>query len=242
MQLRGMKSPRSVHIGPESGRRLLRRMARRWPPPAPNTAVLNGGAKQLPLPQPCGRLLAHVYCRNVEVVLAPGADGVVAPDVGLCHFAGLHLLAVGTYQAGKKFHVWQNLHWPAWIQSARMLTEVLKKKEAMPLQAQQQVPLMFVDVNPAQAVAEPPKNAKFYSDKSSLAANKQADKDSNVPKITGKQAEVVRTETVPREKFVPLQPAPPVQQPQKRRWSEAQAGLHAGRHDNGQTGPDASQG
>jgi hypothetical protein len=127
-----------------------------------------------------------------------------------------HLLVFGTYQTGKKFHVWQNLRWPAWIQSARMLTEVLKKRETTPLQAQQQqVPLMFVDVSPAQAVTEPPKNAKFYSDRSSLAANKEADKDSDMPKITGKQTEIVRTEDVSREKFVPLQPSPPVQQPQE---------------------------
>jgi hypothetical protein len=126
-----------------------------------------------------------------------------------------HLLVFGTYETGKKFHVWQNLHWPAWIQSARMLTEVLKKKETQPRQAQQEAPLMFVDVSPAQAVAEPPKNTKFYSDRSARAANQEADKESNVPKITGKQTEIVRTEDVPREKFVPLQPSRPAQPPQE---------------------------
>ena len=123
----------------------------------------------------------------------------------------LHLLVFGTYQTGKKFNVWQKLHWPAWMQSAKMLTEVLKKKDAAQLQPeQQQAPLLFVDVNPAQAAAEPPKNAKFYSDKSSLAANKEVDKIMDVPKITGKQTEIVRVEDVSREKFVPLQPSPPV--------------------------------
>lgn len=127
----------------------------------------------------------------------------------------LHLLVFGTYQTGKKFNVWQKLHWPAWMQSAKMLTEVLKKKDAAQLQPeQQQAPLLFVDVNPAQAAAEPPKNAKFYSDKSSLAANKEVDKIIDVPKITGKQTEIVRVEDVSREKFVPLQPSPPVPKPQ----------------------------
>jgi hypothetical protein len=128
----------------------------------------------------------------------------------------LHLAVFGTYQTGKKFNVWQRLHWPAWMQSAKMLTEVLKKKDAAQLQPQpqQQVPLMFVDVNPAQVVAEAPKNAKFYSDKSSIAADKALAKVSDLPKVTGKQTEVVRIEDVSREKFVPLQPSPPVPKPQ----------------------------
>ena len=126
-----------------------------------------------------------------------------------------HLLVFSGYQAGQKFQVWQKFRQPAWMQSARMLTDLLKKKETVPLSPQQQqVPLMFVDVSPAQAVTEPPQNTKFYSDRSSRAANKETDKDTNLPKITGKQTEVVRTENVPREKFVPLQPSPPAPQPQ----------------------------
>ncbi len=71
---------------------------------------------------------------------------------------------------------------------------------------------MFVNVNPAVATAEAPKDATFYSDKNSKAANPEADKETNVPKITGKQTDVVKTEDVPRQKeFVPLQPARPPQ-------------------------------
>jgi hypothetical protein len=28
---------------------------------------------------------------------------------------GLHLLAWGGYEAGKKLGLWQRLHWPAWL-------------------------------------------------------------------------------------------------------------------------------
>lgn len=127
----------------------------------------------------------------------------------------VHLLLFGTYQTGKKFNLWQKLHWPAWLQSHRMLTQVLKKPDPAPLPLQrQQVPIMFVDVSPAQTVAEPPKNAKYYSDRNSLAANKEADKITDVPKITGQQTDIVRTETAPREKFVPLQPSPPAPKPE----------------------------
>jgi outer membrane biosynthesis protein TonB len=68
---------------------------------------------------------------------------------------------------------------------------------------------MFLDVSPAQAVAEAPKDAKFYSDKNSRAANPDVSLDTTVPKLDGKQTQVVRTEDIPREKFVPLQPSPP---------------------------------
>jgi outer membrane biosynthesis protein TonB len=74
---------------------------------------------------------------------------------------------------------------------------------------------MFVDVSPAQATAEPPKDAKFYSDKNSQAANPQADQEANIPKITGKQTDIVKTEDVPPEKFTPLQPSPPTQPAQE---------------------------
>ena len=122
----------------------------------------------------------------------------------------LHLLTFGGYQTGKKFGWWQNWHWPAWLQSAKMLTEMLKKKEnASPPRQPPEVPLMFVDVSPAQATPEPPKNAPYYSDKNSRAANPEPKADTDAPKITGHQTQVIRTEDVPRTKAFPLQPAPP---------------------------------
>jgi hypothetical protein len=131
--------------------------------------------------------------------------------ISLC----LHLLIFATYHTGQKLDLWKRLHWPAWLQSPRMLTELLKKKQAVALlpPPQPQVPLMFVDVSPAQAVTEPPKNPKGYSDRSSVAANPDAAKVADVPKIDGKQTQVVRTRDVPRQTFVPLQPAPPAPPP-----------------------------
>ena len=75
---------------------------------------------------------------------------------------------------------------------------------------------MFVNVSPAQATAEPPKDAKFYSDKNSRAANPDADKITDIPKIDGKQTEFVKTEDIPRKKFTPLQPSPPRSHRRKR--------------------------
>jgi outer membrane biosynthesis protein TonB len=132
----------------------------------------------------------------------------------------LHLTIFGTYELGKKFNIWQNLHWPAWLHPIQLLVQKLKKPEPPP--QQQEVPLMFVDVSPAQVTAEPPKDAKFYSDKNSKAANPDQTKGSDMPNIAGTQTQVVRTEDVPRNKFVPLQPAPPPPQPQAQPAPEPQ--------------------
>jgi outer membrane biosynthesis protein TonB len=67
-------------------------------------------------------------------------------------------------------------------------------------------------VDVSDASAEPPKEAKYYSDKNSRAANPESDKDSNLPKLTGTQKEVPKTQDVPRPVKAP--PAPPAQ-PQK---------------------------
>ena len=123
----------------------------------------------------------------------------------------LHLLVFGSYQTGKKYHLWQNLHWPAWLQPPKMLTDLIKKKTPPPPPPQPDIPLIFVNVSPAQATAEAPKDAKYYSDKNSRAANPDADKITELPKIEGKQTEVVKTEDISRPTFVPLQPSRPAQ-------------------------------
>jgi len=123
----------------------------------------------------------------------------------------LHLVFVGGYQGGKKLGWWDHLQFPRWMQIP-LLSELLEKKKseqaAKPPLAD--VPLMFLGVSPDQATPEPPKDAKFYSDKNSIAANPQADQESDTPKITGTQTDVPKTEDVPRNKeFTTLQPAPP---------------------------------
>src|SRR3989442_1637546 len=125
----------------------------------------------------------------------------------------LHLSMFGTYEMGKQLGWWQRMQWPAWMKSPRMLTELLKKQQAaQQVQRQQEVPLIFVDVSPAQATPEPPKDAKYYSNKNSRAANQESEKETGTPKIEGKHPELVKTEDVPRQEFQPLQPVPPVPQ------------------------------
>ena len=112
----------------------------------------------------------------------------------------------------------QRLHWwdklPPWLRANKLVTQLVKKQETPPPQPPQEPPLLFVEVSPAQASPEPPENAKFYSDKNSKAANPEADKESDMPKITGEQKDIVKTEDVPRKEFTPLQPVPPIAAPQ----------------------------
>jgi len=123
----------------------------------------------------------------------------------------VHLFCFGGYRLGNQHGWWQAIHWPAWVTAARQsIAHLLKKETPVPETAvESEVPVMFVEVNPALATVEPPRNAKYYSDKNSRAANPEADVESNIPKITGSQTQVVRTEDVPRPKTFPLQPSPP---------------------------------
>jgi hypothetical protein len=118
----------------------------------------------------------------------------------------LHLTIAGLYYAGHEFGWWKNLHWPEWLKSSKMLTELFQKPR--PEERQIEVPLVFVEVTPEQASAEEPKKTPFYSNKNSIAANPDP-KDADVPKIDGKHTEMVKTEDVPRQKAFPLNPTPP---------------------------------
>jgi hypothetical protein len=106
--------------------------------------------------------------------------------------------------------VWDNVRLPAWIRAVTHSLVSVVKTEAPPVQIDREVPLMFVDVRPHQATTEAPNTAKFYSDKNSQAANPDADRDTDMPKITGVQTQVARTEDNPH-RFDKLQPAPPVE-------------------------------
>jgi hypothetical protein len=124
----------------------------------------------------------------------------------------LHLFFWGGYKLNRRYQILERLHLPAWVERLVQPLRNLAKKDK-PLFQEKEPPLMFVNVNPEQAVAEPPKNAAFYSSQNSKAANPEADKDTEVPKITGKQEDVPKTEDTERNKF-PLQPALPKPQPE----------------------------
>jgi len=109
----------------------------------------------------------------------------------------VHLLVWGGYEAGKKLGVWQRLPRLVWLQPKSKMIPSVQKSEP---------PLEFMTVE--QPSTEPPANAKFYSGKNSRAANPDANRDANVPKLNGKQTDVAKTETVTKPDFNKLQPVP----------------------------------
>jgi len=84
-----------------------------------------------------------------------------------------------------------------------------KKQLPTPTPTQNYESEIFVDVSHAEP--EPPKKTKYYSNKNSRAANPDADRDSNQPKLNGKQKDVPKTEEVPQ--LPKLQPSMPPPQP-----------------------------
>ena len=86
--------------------------------------------------------------------------------------------------------------------------ELLKIAALRPTPTEQPMPqLTFVDVDPSLA-SEPPKDAKFYSATSTRAANPDAKVESNVPKIDGKQTQMVKVQEVSKPQPPPLRPRP----------------------------------
>src|SRR5580704_5023870 len=104
----------------------------------------------------------------------------------------IHLVIWGGFEVGKKYGWWQHLHMPAWAH------QVVKKIQPTPKPTEQDTPpTIFVEVT--QPDATPPKNTMYYSDKNSHAANPDEDKNSNQPKLNGKQKDIPKTEDTPRQ-------------------------------------------
>src|SRR6202012_382848 len=128
----------------------------------------------------------------------------------------VHLIGWGGYELGKK------LDWLKYLQALSWLEHVKKTTSPPPKPADTE-PTVFVEVT--QADPEPPKNTVYYSDKNSHAANPDADKNSNKPKLDGKQKDVPKTENVPKPsqpKPTPPQTPPPVHPAQDTEQSSPQ--------------------
>lgn len=124
----------------------------------------------------------------------------------------LHGGGYGIYKIGSHYHLWQKISEIKWLQKITQAVLPKKPKQNPP---QREAPLMFVNVNPDFAVAEAPKNAKHYAAQNTRASNPDPDKETNIPKISGREQPVLRTEDSQLSKAQPLQPAPPKPQVEK---------------------------
>ncbi|HEY9173861.1 MAG TPA: hypothetical protein VI136_16380, partial [Verrucomicrobiae bacterium] len=133
----------------------------------------------------------------------------------------VHLLLFGAYKLARHLQWQPDVLLPHWLKLSRNLEQAIAaKKEAM---ANPEPPLVFVHVNPAQATTDAPPDAKYYSDRSSRAANPEADRDTNIPKIAGTQEQMVKTEDTQRNPFDRLQPALPVESAPPQEEAKAKA-------------------
>jgi hypothetical protein len=163
--------------------------------------------KQLPVTATCGMLKDMSAGRLNEQTLRPGEHLLVWAFI---FSLAAHVLFFGGFRYGNRHGWWNHNLMPNWLKTTKQaLAEVQKKQAARLAQPQpQEVPLMFVDVDPAAVTPEPPKNAKYYSSRNSQAANPDPAIDTETPKINGSQTHVAKTQDASRTKTSPLQPTP----------------------------------
>ncbi|MDB6016535.1 MAG: hypothetical protein JWR19_1024 [Pedosphaera sp.] len=92
----------------------------------------------------------------------------------------------------------------------KAVAELARAQSKTNMQAfEREAPLLFVEVDPTTATPDAPKNAKYYASKNTKAANPDAQRDTDAPKIDGTQMHVPKVETTPQLRPFPLQPSPP---------------------------------
>ena len=131
----------------------------------------------------------------------------------LCFSLAFHLAMWGGLQVRKKLG-WDRLPPPAWLKFlqftqplAKAMTTPAVQSRRAPSPARPEIPLVFVEVDPTHVSPAPPKDAKYYSAANSVAANPDIRRDTEKPKIEGKQEKIVKTVDVLRPEPQPLQPA-----------------------------------
>ncbi|HWD21466.1 MAG TPA: hypothetical protein VHB20_19530 [Verrucomicrobiae bacterium] len=136
----------------------------------------------------------------------------------------IHLLCFGVWKCGQSRGWWQELAAPRWMQAlTKKLLTPMTVKVRPPQPKPLPPPLIFVDTDPAQAVKEPPKNAKYYSANNSVAANQEIKQPSDVPTITGHQDKVLKATDAANSKAQPLQPAPKADEKEQPERAASQA-------------------
>lgn len=137
--------------------------------------------------------------------------------IALCLSLSLHFLCYGLYRAGNSFGWWDTSipfverilsKLNSAVVDSEKIQEALQRQQEL---ADQEVPLMFVDVTPDQATTEPPENAKFYGAINSQAANPEPTQDDGeMPEIDGDQEKMIRTQDVAQNVVQdPVTPVPP---------------------------------
>jgi hypothetical protein len=122
----------------------------------------------------------------------------------------IHCLAFFVYKMGESEGWWTHWRMPRWMQivSRVLAPDIPKKVATVPPRL---VPLTFVEVDPAKALQDSPKNPKFEGAHNTVAANPEIVKPADVPDIKGKQTKYLKTVENAKPKTVAAQPTPPPQ-------------------------------
>ncbi|MGA3181540.1 MAG: hypothetical protein ABSF38_14460 [Verrucomicrobiota bacterium] len=121
----------------------------------------------------------------------------------------IHLAVFGGWKWSQSHPWWRQVRLPAWMELGqnKFVASIAKKLPAVVVK-EPQTPMLYIDVDPSLASAQPPQNPKYYSSADTRAANPEIKVPSDVPQISGTQTKVPKT-VPPAAKTVPLQPSPP---------------------------------
>ena len=122
-----------------------------------------------------------------------------------------HWLLFSTVELGYRMGWWRQSLFAALRPSASRPIDPRVRAAIEQRNQPAEVSMVFVEVDPSQATAQPPPQAKNYSNRNSQAANRETELDTQTPKITGTQDKVPKTITQPRPRPVEPEPAPVVE-------------------------------
>ncbi|MGA4642920.1 hypothetical protein [Limisphaera sp. 4302-co] len=121
----------------------------------------------------------------------------------------LHLLLYAGYRAARHWDLPSDWLLPRKLRYVHQLKRALAEKEESLNRPEQ--PLVFVEVSPRQTVEEPPPDTPYYSDRNARAANREAERETGQPQLTGVQEVVPKTEEggqpEAKDEYEPLRPA-----------------------------------
>ncbi len=112
-----------------------------------------------------------------------------------CISIALHFIIFAIIELGHGLGWWKQSVLPLWMREAAQRQLALDKKDPLktpqpPKKEEEDIPLVFIEVDPSQPSEEPPKDTPFYSTQSTVAANPKPEAEAKIPKIDGKQEHV----------------------------------------------------
>ena len=123
----------------------------------------------------------------------------------------LHFVMIAGLELGRQMGWWRHTLLPA--STAEIVDQMLRNPAQPVEQEPPETQLVFVEVDPSAASAEPPPETTYYSSQNSRAANPDP-AELEQPKVDGRQTVVPRAMDTMRPQTAPPEPAPQEQQEQ----------------------------